>query len=60
MRCPHLAKDVIYTCNFGRSPDVLESHALATYCKCAKFRSCNRYIDSKRHIGYYYQLEPAA
>jgi len=60
MRCPHLTKDVIYVCDLGRSPGTLEPPRLMKYCKCAGFNGCGLYIESRRNVGYYYQLETAA
>lgn len=60
MRCPHLTKDVIYVCESGQVPEVLKTPRLRKLCKCAGFHTCPVYITSKRHVGLYYQLEPAA
>ncbi len=60
MKCPYLTKDVIYVCDSGRSPDVLETTRLRKYCKYARFHSCPVYVARRRNVGFYYQLEPAA
>ncbi|MGA2192862.1 MAG: hypothetical protein ABSG42_05725 [Nitrospirota bacterium] len=57
MHCPHLVKDIVYTCNCEDSPVVIECARLRGYCKRGHYIKCPRFASRKKgNMAYAYRL----
>jgi hypothetical protein len=56
MRCPHLAKDVIYNCTSGELSEAPGGRCLRKYCKSELYLACPRFVaaaESARSFGFF-------